>query len=474
MKPQNGNFMAKILIVDDEPSICTAISVAFDADGHQTFEAKSEETAFEFLNLHNFDVVISDLYIPFESNGISIVKFCKQQNPDTIVIIITAHSSIEKAVELIKIGADDFVAKGFEMEELKYRVHRLLEQKYFRMENKKLTENYNKLKNEIENKYNFTQIIGNSEAIRNLKQLLGQIIDDNDSTVLLQGESGTGKELVARAIHYNGVRKDKPFVAVNCAALPDHLLESELFGYEKGAFTGATQNKPGKFEIADGGTIFFDEVGEISSKVQVELLRFLQDHTFERLGSNSSLTVNVRIITATNKNLQEEVNKGCFREDLFYRLNVIPVYIPPLREHKEDIALLIEHFIQKFKNTKGKEVSISGAALTKMEDYFWPGNIRELENLIQRFAVTCLHPNILLSDLPSQILGNFEKSSFEKAMKRNSLKEACDEFEKTYLQHYLDKYHWNISEVAQKIDEHRDTLSKKIKRYGLNKPDENS
>ncbi|MFH1196803.1 MAG: sigma-54 dependent transcriptional regulator [bacterium] len=463
--------MAKILIVDDEPSIRTAVSLAFEADGHETFEAESKETAFEFINLHKFDLVISDLYIPIESHGIDILKYCKQQIPDTFVIIITAHSSIEKAVELIKAGADDFVAKGFKMEELKFRVSRFLKQKQLKKENEKLVDDYNRLRKEVEGKYNFKQIIGNSKPMQNLMQLLERVIDDNDSTVLLQGESGTGKELVARALHYNGARKDKPFVTVNCAALPDHLLESELFGFEKGAFTGALQNKPGKFEIANGGTIFIDEIGEISAKVQVELLRFLQDHTFERIGNNSPITVDVRIVAATNKNLREEVSKGNFREDLFYRLNVIPVNIPPLRNRREDIPILINHFIEKLKSTKGRELKISPEAIAKMEEYNWPGNIRELENLIQRLTVTTPSSNILLSDLPSQLLGNFEKGAIEQAMKQTSLKEACDDFEKTYLQHYLEKYRWNISETAQALDEHRDTLSKKIKRYGLDKPE---
>jgi DNA-binding NtrC family response regulator len=384
-----------------------------------------------------------------------------------MIIMITAHGSIARAVEAVKAGADDFIAKGFTMDELKLRLEKLLEQKKLREENRRLSEDYQRLQREVEGRYRFEQIIGNSKAFRELLQMLARVVADRDTTVLLQGESGVGKELVARAIHYNGLRKGKPFVVVNCATLPEHLLESELFGYDKGAFTGALRDKPGKFEIADGGTIFIDEVGEISPKVQVELLRFTQDHTFERLGGTQPITVDVRIVAATNKHLNEEVAQGRFREDLFYRLNVIPIYVPPLRERKEDIPLLVNHFVGKFHREKGREIRFSPETLARLERHTWPGNVRELENLIERLIVIAPQATILPADLPPEILDKPEKEAFDLAMSQRSLREACEEFEKLFLLRSLEKHRWNITEVARMLGERRDTLSRKIKRYGL-------
>ncbi len=459
--------MAKILAVDDEASIRKALALSLSGDGHSVIEADSKPTALERLHEQNFDLVITDLFIPTENDGLEILKTCKARQPEAMVIMITAHGSIERAVEAVKAGADDFIAKGFTMEELKLRLEKLLEQKRLREENRRLAENNIRLRQEIEGRYRFEQIIGNSKAIRDLLQLLSRVVDDRDTTVLLQGESGTGKELVARAIHYNGPRQGKPFVVVNCAALPEHLLESELFGYEKGAFTGALRGKPGKFEIAEGGTIFLDEIGEVSPKVQVELLRFTQNHTFERVGGNQPITVDIRLIAAANKRLDEEVAQGRFRADLFYRLNVIPIYVPPLRDRKEDIPLLVNHFVEKFSREKGREIHFSPEALSRLEKFHWPGNVRELENLVERLVVTAPQATILPTDLPPEIFGHSEKEGFDAAMSQHSLQEACDEFEKLFLLRHLEKHHWNITEVAQALGERRDTLSRKIKRYGL-------
>jgi len=459
--------MAKILIVDDEPSVRKALMFSLSDEGYSVAEADSKLSALKRLREQNFDLVITDLFIPLETAGLEILRACKEHRPEAMVIMITAHGSIERAVEAVKAGADDFIAKGFAMEELKLRLEKLLEQKRLREENRQLAENYNHLRQELESRYRFEQIIGNSKAVRDLLQLLSRVVDDRDTTVLLQGESGTGKELVARAIHYNGPRQGKPFVVVNCAALPEHLLESELFGYEKGAFTGALRGKPGKFEIAEGGTIFLDEIGEVSPKVQVELLRFTQNHTFERVGGNQPITVDIRLIAAANKRLDEEVAQGRFRADLFYRLNVIPIYVPPLRDRKEDIPLLVNHFVEKFSREKGREIHFSPEALSRLEKFHWPGNVRELENLVERLVVTAPQATILPTDLPPEIFGHSEKEGFDAAMSQHSLQEACDEFEKLFLLRHLEKHHWNITEVAQALGERRDTLSRKIKRYGL-------
>ena len=461
--------MTKILIIDDEPSTRQALSLSLSDAGYVTIDATSTTTALERIREHAFDLVISDLFVPTEADGLEILKTCKERQPEALVIVMTAHGSIERAVEIVKAGADDFVAKGFTMEELKFRLERLLEQRRLRKENRELAENYNRLREEIEERYRFEQIIGNSKAIHDLLQLLKRIVEDAHSTVLLQGESGTGKELVARAIHYNGPRKGKPFVVVSCAALPEHLLESELFGYEKGAFTGALRDKPGKFEIAEGGTIFLDEIGDISPKVQVELLRFTQDRTFERIGGNQPMTVNVRLIAATNKRLEEEVSQGRFRSDLYYRLNVIPVHVPSLRDRKDDIPLLVNHFLERFRREKNREIHFSSEALARLEKHNWPGNVRELENLIERLVVTAPRATILPTDLPAEMLGKAEKEAFDSAMNQATLQEACDEFEKQFLLRHLEKHRWNITDVAKALGERRDTLSRKIKRYGLKK-----
>ncbi len=462
--------MSKILVIDDELSVRKAITFALKDDGIEVFEADSKAQALHLLQNNIFDVIVSDLFVPDETDGLAIIKECKQYQRDSMIIIMTAHSSIERAVAAVKSGADDFIKKDFTMEELKLRINRLLQQRQLYLENRQLNKKYAQLQSEVEIRYRFEEIIGNSKPMRNLLELLTRVVDDSDTTVLLEGESGTGKELVARALHYNGARKDKLFVIINCAALPEHLLESELFGYEKGAFTGALRDKAGKFEIADGGTLFIDEIGEVSPKVQVELLRFIQDRTFERVGSNQPITVDVRIIAATNRNLKEDVERGRFREDLFYRLNVIPVRVPSLRERKEDISLLVNHFVQKFLKVKQRQIYFSAAALTRLEQHNWQGNVRELENLVERLVVTAPDSTILSIHLPPEFHNKSEQKAFELALEDHNLKEACVEFEKQFLLKKLETHHWNITEVARVLGERRDTLSRKIKRLGLKSP----
>ena len=459
--------MAKILVVDDELSIRKAIALSLKNEGHEVFAADGREKAQEIILQNDLDLMVVDLFVPTEADGMAILKLCKEQRPAALVMMITAHGSIDRAVQAIKAGADDFLAKGFAMQELIFRLQRLLDQKELQEENRQLAASYRRLRQEIEGRYRFGEIIGSSKAMRDLLNLLARVVDDRDATVLLQGESGTGKELLARAIHYNGPRQDKPFVVVNCAAIPENLLESELFGYDRGAFTGALKDKPGKFEMADGGTIFLDEIGELSPKMQVELLRFLQDHTFERLGGNRPITVDVRIIAATNKRLEEEMAGGRFREDLFYRLNVIPIEVPPLRQRQDDIAILLTHFATQMRQEKGREIRFSQAALTLLENYAWPGNVRELENLVQRLAVTVPHATILPTDLPATFRNTVEREAADAGFGQESLEEARATFEKAFLLRYLEKHHWNITAVAAAIGERRDTLSRKIKRLGL-------
>ena len=459
--------MSHILVVDDELSYRKGIVYGLQRAGHTIAEAESKQQASEQLRSNNFDIVVLDLCVPMERDGLDILAMVKTQQKNAIVLMTTAHGTIERAVEAIKAGADDFITKGFTTEELQFRLQRLLDEHRLRAEHRRLADENERLRREVQTRFRFEHITGASSAMSRALKMLERIVDDADSTVLLQGENGTGKELFARAIHYNGPRKDKPFVVVNCSALPEHLLESELFGYEKGAFTGATRGKPGKLETADSGTLFFDEIGEVSQKVQVELLRFLQDHTFERVGSNTPITVNVRVVAATNKSLEQEVKQGRFREDLFYRVNVIPLHIPPLRERKEDIPLLAEHFVSAMEKEKGRRIRFSNEALARLEAHAWNGNVRELENLVERLVVTAEHEMITPADLPQEFSADEEKQAFQQAMDRRSLKEASDEFERMFLLRNLEKHHWNITELASAIGERRDTLSRKIKRYKL-------
>jgi DNA-binding NtrC family response regulator len=459
--------MAHILVVDDELAYRKGIVYGLQRAGHTVAEAESKQQAREQVRSTSFNIVVLDLCVPTEREGLDILAMVKAQQQDVLVLMTTAHGTIERAVEAIKAGADDFILKGFTTEELQFRLERLLEGQRLRLEHHRLAEENERLRREVQTRFQYATIIGASEPMQRALRLLSRVVDDGDSTVLLLGENGTGKELFARAIHYNGPRKDKPFVVVNCSALPEHLLESELFGFERGSFTGATKDKPGKLEVADGGTLFFDEIGEVSSKIQLELLRFLQERTFERVGSNTLITVDVRIVAATNRNLSEEVKQGRFREDLFYRLHVIPLSIPPLRERKEDIPLLVDHFVALMEKEKGRRIRFSNEALARLEAHMWQGNVRELENLVERLVVMAEHELITPADLPPEFGIRDEKQAFEQAMKRRSLQEACDEFERLFLLKQLEKHHWNITEVANAIGERRDTLSRKVKRYKL-------
>ena len=459
--------MPAILVVDDELSIRKALAISLRDAGYTVVESQSRAEAFANIDSTSFDLIITDLFIPFETDGIEIIKYTKQRQPEALLLMITGHGSIERAVDAIKAGADDFLAKGFLMEELLFRIGRLFDQKHLRKEREQLAEDCNRMQRELESRYRFANIVAASAPMRAMFSLMERIIEDNDSTVLIEGESGTGKELVARAIHYNSTRKSKPFIVVNCAALPEHLLESELFGYTKGAFTGALKDKPGKFEIADGGTIFLDEIGEVSARVQVALLRFTQDHIIERIGSNAPMRVDVRVIVATNKQLEREVAEGRFREDLFYRLHVVPITIPPLRERREDIPLLVEHFLEQRHAEGKKRLRCSPEAMHRFERYLWKGNVRELENVLHRLVITAEEDTIYPDALPDVFLDRPENFPTASSPEMTNLSDACEAFERAFILRQLEAHRWNVTETADAIGERRDTLSKKIKRYGL-------
>ena len=370
------------------------LSIMLYREGYAVDAAADGVQAVERLKEYSYDLVISDIKMP-RMTGLQLLSYIMERTPETVVIMITAFSTTEEAVEAMKQGAYDYITKPFKNEEIRLIVKNALERKELREEN-------TELKRELGRRYSFGSLIGKSKPMQEVYDLI-QKVAASRVNVLLTGESGTGKELVAHAIHYNSERKDKPFVPINCGAIPENLLESELFGHEKGSFTGAIQQKAGLFEIAHGGTLFLDEIGELPAMMQVKLLRFLQEREFRRVGGTRNIQVDVRLIAATNKDLETEVAAGDFREDLFYRLNVIRVVLPPLRERREDIPLLLEHFYRKL--TGKEKVEVSEKAMRRMLDYNWPGNIRELENAIERCLVLGAEQEITEDCLPAPLRG---------------------------------------------------------------------
>ncbi len=388
-----------VLIVDDQESIRLALSRLLSQEGYEVLLAENGESALGILRENKVNVVLSDMKMD-KMDGLSLLKTSKLIKPDVEVILITAHGTIEKAVEAMKVGAYDFITKPFKKMVIANMIRKAMEKQALVVENKFLQE---KLANSEHDKH--ADFIGQSDVIRDVIKLAEQVAP-SQASVLIQGESGTGKEAVASLIHSVGSRKDKPFVKVSCAALPETLLESELFGYEKGAFTGAVNQKEGRFELAHDGTLFLDEIGEIAPSIQVKLLRVLQEGEFERLGGMRVLKSNVRIISATNVNLSDAIKQKTFREDLYYRLNVITISIPPLRERREDIPLIINHYLQVYQEKNNKPIGgISEEALDIMADYQWPGNVRELKNVVERAVVLTQDRIITQKDLPENITG---------------------------------------------------------------------
>ena len=388
---------ARILAVDDERSMRELLSIVMRREGHEVLLAENGRAAIDLLEREQIDLMISDIKMP-DMSGVDVLRAAKKIDRDIIGIMITAFASTETAVEALRMGAYDYVSKPFNVDELKLKVRDALEQRRLRRENILL-------KRTLQTTHQFSNIIGRSEPMLEVFKLIETIAPTN-STVLVTGESGTGKELVARAIHFNSLRRDQPFVAVNCGALTETLLESELFGHMRGAFTGADSNKKGLVEVADKGTIFLDEISEMSPLMQVKLLRVLQERKYRRVGGTDELTADIRIIAATNRDLQARVRDGAFREDLFYRINVIPVALPPLRQRREDIPLLAEHFLPRLSERMGKSiVGISAEAADLLAAYDWPGNVRELENALERAAALEPSPMILPASLPPHMAG---------------------------------------------------------------------
>jgi len=387
----------KILVVDDDDSGREALSTLLRLSGYDVTSAETGESALDLIDCQQFQVIVSDLFLPGK-NGFDILQSVRKVSPSSEVIVVTGHASAQSAVRAMKEGAFDYITKPIDFDELKIVVLKALEKQKLMSENKYL-------RRQLQGRFEFNNIIGNSPAMSLVFERMSRIVK-TDSAVLVSGESGTGKELVARALHYNGIRRERPFVAVNCSAIPETLLESELFGHVRGAFTGAIKDKPGKFEAANHGTIFLDEIGTLPLHLQAKLLRVLQEHEVERVGSNKTVKLHVRVISATNADLENMVKRGAFREDLYYRLNVIPLHLPPLRERQQDIMHLTAFFLEKQCRLMGRTpCSISKQAFEALEQYSWPGNVRELENLIERMIVLTDAAVITLDDVPATIAG---------------------------------------------------------------------
>ncbi len=375
----NANPRAQLLIVDDEASMCEFLEIILQKNGYQVSSRQSARAAIKDLETGTFDLVISDINMP-EMSGLELLQLIKEKSPSTEVIMITAYASTDTAIQAMKRGAYDYIIKPFNNDEILLTIEKALKNSQLQRENRRLQQ-------ELEKRYGFGNLIGKSPAILKVYELI-QRVAQTRANILVTGESGTGKELVARAIHYTGPRKDQPFVTVNCGAIPEQLMESEFFGHEKGAFTGAIKTRDGYFAAADSGTIFLDEIGEIPPALQVKLLRVIQEKSFMRVGSTVERAVDVQVVSATNRDLESAVSEGSFREDLFYRLNVITIDLPPLRERSSDIPLLARHFLQQYNQEYGREIDdISQEAINIMLNYGFPGNVRELENIIERGVI---------------------------------------------------------------------------------------
>jgi DNA-binding NtrC family response regulator len=448
-----------ILVADDSERTRETIAELLRGQGYEVHAAADGQQAMKAVEESFFDVALIDLNMP-KANGMTVLNHLQQTSPDSIGVIITGYGTIKNAVEAIKSGAFDYLTKPVKMEEIQIVLRRALEYRDLKRENVML-------KKQAKRKYRFANFVGDSPPMQQVFIVIEKVAD-TDSTVLIHGESGTGKELVARALHYHSSRRDKSFVPVNCGAIPEDLLESELFGHEKGAFTNAIRTRIGRFEMANAGTIFLDEIAEMSPGVQVKLLRLLQEKKFERLGGTRTLECDVRILAATNKDPEKAVKAGSFRKDLYYRLNVIPVHVPPLRERSSDIPLLVHHFLDNFSKTKRKHIkSVSPETMQALQEYHWPGNVRELENLMERLVILTEGETINLGDLPEDIFGA-RHAGFPAASKLGqggvSLSDAVEDFERQLIIQALDRTGWVKNQAAKLLKTNRTTLVEKMKR----------
>ncbi len=446
--------MATILVVDDEPSARSTLALILKKRGHQVTQAEGVKAAATVLADESFDIVVTDLRMP-DGNGLEVLRTVRAHSPGAAVIVLTAYAGWESAKEAMQLGAFDYFEKGREPDELLHRMEKALQEQSLRRENENL-------RGQVRERYALPGVIARSAEMRRVMDLIARIAPA-DATVLIQGESGTGKELIAKAIHHASPRAPKPFVAVNCGALPEPLLESEIFGHVKGAFTGAIVTKRGLFEEAHDGTFFLDEIGEMASSLQVKLLRALQDGEVRRVGANQSTTVDARVVAATNRDLEQRVREGAFREDLFYRLNVIPVTLPPLRERREDIPLLAEHFLERNSRKQGREMRLSPEAVECLLRYSWPGNVRELENAMERTAILSQRGTIGPEELPAHVAAGITLGPAPSLPRQHGLADI----ERAHILQTLERLGWSHTRAADALGIGRTTLWRKLKLYGL-------
>lgn len=464
--------MIQILVVDDEISMLRGIEFHLQENrDYKIFTASDRRTALEILEANEIDLVVTDLMLPDIEDGLSIMRAAKQQWYRPSVLAMTAYESIENAVSAMKAGADDFIPKGFGLDEMSLRIETMLRKK---KQVDQLAAENRILRETIKQQFNDFQIVGQSPQMLELMKIVQKVAEDARTTCLIQGESGTGKDLIARTIHILSPRRNSPFVPINCAAIPENLIESELFGHEKGSFTGAYTTRQGKFEQARGGIIFLDEIAELPLNLQVRLLRVLEERTFYRIGGKRPIEVDVMVLAATNSDIKAMVDQGRFREDLYFRLNVINIYVPPLRERREDIRLLAGFFLEKFNRQRNKQLTFSEKALNLLESYSFPGNVRELRNIIEDAFVLAEGPQLRPEDLAiSRIqaapVAKEEPSKSDVMNKILALtyREAVEFFEKEYFSRLLKEHQWNLGEISRRMSISREWLSKKIKRLGL-------
>src|SRR5882672_8560445 len=444
----------RILVVDDEEKLRRVIELHLLSAGFDVDKARSAEDALKLVD--RADMVITDLRLP-SMDGLQLLSLIRRQNAHAPVVVMTAFGTIENAVEAMKSGATDFLLKPFSLDHLTAVVQKALEVRALRDENRQLKE-------ELGRRYEFDNIRGRSAPMQEIFSTISRVAPTR-ATVLLAGESGVGKDLIARAIHFHSPRRDRPFVKINCTAIPENLMESELFGYEKGAFTGAAQSKPGKFEQADTGTVLLDEIGDVPPSIQVKLLRILQEREFERLGSNKTKHIDVRVLAATNVDLRAALEQGTFREDLYYRLNVLPINIPPLRERKEDIPYLASYFVKKLSKDLNSSVeSISDAAIQKLLEYHWPGNVRELENVLERSMVLASGPILEVGDIKTDTAPRARHATADNFLPEGT---TLDEYEQSIIKEALHRANGNKSQAARMLGLTRNALRYRLSQMGI-------
>jgi len=462
-----GVSVARILVVDDEMIVCESLKRILEEEGYEAEDALSGKEAFEKMKANPFDIVITDLKMP-GIDGMEVLRTFRKEYPDSIIIMITGFSTVETAVEAMKLGAFDYIPKPFTPDEVAVVVKKAIEKKNLILENIYLRQ-------ELQEKYGFQNIVGRSKKMQEIYRIIAKVAV-TDSTVLVYGQSGTGKELIARAIHFNSQRREKQFVPVDCAVLSENLLESELFGHVRGSFTGAVSTKPGLFEVADGGTVFLDEVGNISLSIQAKLLRVLQEREFTPVGGTKSKKVDIRLIAATNKDLEKMIKEEVFREDLYYRLNIVPIYLPTLKERQEDIPLLAVHFLKKYADEMGKTVKgFTPEAMEKMMRYPWPGNIRELENVIERTMVMIDGEMVSMEHLilPGQQEKEISESQIPltseelKEIKKQMREKAVEEIEKAFVLNALERHQWNVTRAAEDVGMLRPNFQALMRKHNL-------